>query len=380
MIGLPSFLRAWRDLRRFKRLDAARRRIVFYSEDASYWGYFKPVVDSLLEDHGRTICYLTSDADDPLPSGDDPRIDAFYVGTGGAMIYMFQTLQAGIMVMTLPDLGTFHVERSRHPVHYVHLLHSMVSTHMIYRSGAFDHFDSVMCTGPHQVAEIRRWEELEGLPAKGLFEHGYGPLDTLMAAAGHPATGDGLHILVAPSWGPQGLLETCGGDLVKILLDAGHRVTVRPHPRTRQLTPKAIDGLAARFHGHPRFALDADISALDSLLGAHLMVSDWSGVAMEFVFGLERPVVFIDLPRKVNNPQYERLDATPLEVAYRRQAGAVVAPERLDEIPALARSLCADPDAFAARAGELRKRWVFNPGKSGDRGAGIIAGLADGLL
>ena len=33
------------------------------------------------------------------------------------------------------------------------------------------------------------------------------------------------------------------------------------------------------------------------------MVSDWSGVAMEFAFGLERPVLFIDVPRKTNNPE-----------------------------------------------------------------------------
>lgn len=377
--GSGNFLQCWLDLRRFRRLDPGRRRIVFYSEGASYWVYFKPVVDSLLNRHGRTICYLTSDPGDPLLAGDDPRIDAFLVGNGGAMIYMFETLQAGVVVMTLPDLERYHVKRSRYPVHYVHLLHAMVSTHMVYRAGAFDHFDSVMCTGPHQMAEIRQWEALMGLPAKRLFEHGYGPLDTLMASppVDRPS-GEGRRILVAPSWGPEGLLETRGGELVDILLAAGYRVTVRPHPRSRQLSLKAIDDLAARFDGHPRFELEKGTSTFDSLVAADLMISDWSGVAMEFAFGLERPVLFVDVPRKVNNPEYQRLEAPPLEAAYRREAGAVLSPERLDEVPALVESLCRDSEAFAERARALRDKWVFNPGTSGERGADIVVGLADG--
>ena len=32
------------------------------------------------------------------------------------------------------------------------------------------------------------------------------------------------------------------------------------------------------------------------------MVSDWSGAALEYSFGLKKPVIFLDLPKKVNNP------------------------------------------------------------------------------
>ena len=37
---------------------------------------------------------------------------------------------------------------------------------------------------------------------------------------------------------------------------------------------------------------------------ADLMISDWSGVAFEFAFGLEKPVIFIDLPKKINNSDF----------------------------------------------------------------------------
>ena len=58
------------------------------------------------------------------------------------------------------------------------------------------------------------------------------------------------------------------------------------------------------------------------------MVSDWSGAALEYAFGLERPVLFVDVPRKVNNPEYERLGIEPFEASVREQIGRVVAPER----------------------------------------------------
>lgn len=384
MKGFKRFLRSWRGARQFHGLPRQGREIVFYSEGADYRGFFAPVMDRLVHHHGRSICYLTSDPNDPLLHPTDPRVPAFYIGDGSAMIFLFQGLQAGLMVMTMPDLGTFHIKRSRYPVHYAYLHHSAVSTHMIYRKGAFDQFDSILCAGPHHMEETREWERLNGLPAKQLFAHGYGPIDSLMkAAAEHPLpppaprTGEeGLRVLVAPSWGPEGLLEKCGKELIEILLAAGHHVTLRPHPRTRQLRSQVVDDLGARFGLHPEFELDEVWSSQEPLLDADIMVSDWSGVAMEFAFGLERPVLFVDVPRKINNPDHTLLDAVPLEVAIREEIGSVLPPDRLNQVPAMIATLHRGSKAISERARDHRKKWIYNAGRSGIRGAEIIVELA----
>ena len=88
-------------------------------------------------------------------------------------------------------------------------------------------------------------------------------------------------------------------------------------------------------------------------------------------------MLFIDVPRKVNNPDYTRMTAVPIEVAVREQIGDVLAPDRLDEAPARLRTLLAAPDAFAGRARELREKWVYNVGESGPRGAEIILDLVE---
>ena len=43
------------------------------------------------------------------------------------------------------------------------------------------------------------------------------------------------------------------------------------------------------------------------------MISDWSGVAIEYAFAFEKPVLFIDTPQKINNPDCYQIDIVPLE-------------------------------------------------------------------
>ena len=109
------------------------------------------------------------------------------------------------------------------------------------------------------------------------------------------------------------------------------------------------------------------------------MVSDWSGAALEFAFALERPVLFIDVPRKVNNLDYERLENVPLEVSLRDDLGAVLAPERIGDAPRMAEELLAAGDRYGEQARRLREKWVYYVGESGARGAEILVNLADGL-
>ncbi|MNG16310.1 hypothetical protein D3C84_1002110 [compost metagenome] len=69
------------------------------------------------------------------------------------------------------------------------------------------------------------------------------------------------------------------------------------------------------------FRLDEDGDGNASLLSSDIMLSDWSGAALEFAFGLERPVIFADVPRKVLNPDYTQIGLEPLEVQIRHCPG-----------------------------------------------------------
>jgi len=375
------FFHAWREVFRFFGDSTQKYQIVIYSEGGGYDPFFRPVVDALQGTYDGIIGYLTSDAADPLLLSPPSHLQSFFVGKDSARTYALNNLRAEIVVMTMPDLNTFHIKRSRHVKHYAYIHHTPLSMHTIYRKGAFDHFDSIFCTGPHHMEETREWEDLHSLPPKQLFEHGYPPLDTLMQVAkdAPPLSTDKderLNILLAPSWGAEGLMETRAEEAVGVLLDAGHFVRVRPHPRSRQLAGPALDALKVKFDPHPSFDMDEDTSKFEALLKSHMMISDWSGVAMEFAYGLERPVLFIDVPQRVNNPDYRDLDASPFESKLREEAGAVLSPEKLSEMPLMLADLWSDVESFGQRVRKLRTKRTYNIGTSAKRGAEILSKLA----
>ena len=377
-----DYLRELRQARRFRSLPAAWKEIVFYAEDAASRVHFAPIIRHLIGPLGRRICYLTSSPSDPVLETAGDHLRAFYVGQRLFRTWLFMDLDARVMVMTLPDLESFQVKRSRvHPVHYVYVFHSMVSTHMIYRPQAFDHFDTILAAGPHHEREIRARERIYGLPAKDIVDHGYGRLDSILetaARAGAPGAGGGgdrKRVLVAPTWAPEGLLEDRGVELVEAILAGGFQVTVRPHPMTAKKWPRAIEALD-RFRAEPAFELETDVASQESLHRSDLMISDYSGAALEYALGLERPVLFVDVPRKVRNADYRRLGCQPVEVSLRSEIGEVLPAAELARIAEVIDRLCAEPERFRRRIRRVRERTIYNVGRSGIAGAEAIARLA----
>ena len=382
MSPIGSIFSAWSSLSRFNKLDRADREIVFYAESRADWPHLGPIIEELTGPLGRSVCYVTSDEADPLLAAESPRIRAFYVGDGSTRTTFFKLLDATVLVMTLPDLETFHLKRSVHPVHYVYVFHSMVSTHMIYRKGAFDAYDTILCVGPHHEAEIRRTEEVYGLSPKELVPHGYARLDAILASAaprrvGSAEAGRPRKLVLAPSWGDCSFIEApVGAELIGRLLDAGHEVALRLHPMTVRRFAKLPGELAQRF-GDRTFRVETDMREQASLHEAELMIGDWSGAALEYAFGLERPVLFVDMPKKVNNPEYERIGLRTIEESIRTEVGAIVEPGDPSAALPLVEELCGDPDAFRIRLREARERAVYNIGRSASIGAAEVARLAD---
>lgn len=366
-MSLNTLIAEWRAFFRFRSLHAEDRSIVFYAEDAGSWRYFEPIIAELTYSHGKRICYVTSSASDPLLQYSDPNIRSFCIGFGTARTTFFSFLQAGIMVMTMTDLGTYHIKRSNNPVQYIYVFHSTVSTHMAYRPGAFDNYDQIFCVGPHHQQEIRANEVLHGLPPKVLLEGGYVILDAILESAPTQKAlqeGGPNRVLIAPSWGDNGLIETCGPELISILLDAEYRVIVRPHSQTIRQCHPALRQIEARFNGNPNFRLDTDLSSQGTVSDSDIMISDWSGAALEYSLGLEKPVIFIDVPKKINNPNYEKIGLEPFEVALRHEVGEVISPDRLAEVTDSVERLCDNPGEMRSKIRNLRTRSIYNVGNS----------------
>ena len=371
-MGLLTFIQEWQSLFRFWKVPVKERPLVFYAEDSGSWRYFEPVISKLINRFNKKIYYITSSHADPILQKSDKNMTSFCIGFGSARTAFFMSLEASSMVMTMTDLDTYHIKRSRHPVNYMYLFHAMISTHMVYRPGAFDNYDEIFCVGPHHMEEIRAAEEVYHLKKKTLIKGGYVLLDSILeskqieAKTSHNKL---KRILIAPSWGKQGLLESCGFELVKILLGAGHQVTVRPHTMTIRRSPKILQLLQGSFGSDANFHLDVELTSQGTVSESDIMISDWSGAALEYALGKEKPVIFIDVPKKVNNEKYQDIPFVPIEVQLRSEIGEIVPLDQLLKVPTIVERLCADPDAWQARMRAAREKWIYNVGDS----ANVIA-------
>ena len=367
----------WQSYRRFQKLPPRDRSIVFYSESSQDWHHLQPLIDFLVGPLSRTVCHVTSDPSASLPP--TAGLHGFRIRAGAVCTLLFQTLRADVIVLTMLDLGNFHLKRSVHPVHYVYVFHSMGSTHMVDHENSYDHYDTLLCTGPHHVAEIRRREELKGLPPKRLFPYGYPRLERLMevAAAHTRAPSDPATVLLAPTWGEQSILHVCGEPLIAALLDAGLRVIMRPHYQTARLAPRVVDRLVVRFGTNPRFRHVGRMEESASLLESDVLVCDWSAMAIEYALGLGKPVLFVDVPPRVRNPKYAELGIEPMEMRIRRDLGSVLPLDRLADAPRRVAELLRGAAEFRRRTAALRDDWVFNVGRSVEAGAREIARIAD---
>lgn len=377
-----------RAVKQFEALPLSWRSIVFYSEGAADWPHLSAVVKELVTTHGQAVSYLTSEASDPVFELVGDNLKAFYIGSGTMRTMLFKTISARLFVMTLPDLGTYHLKRSILPVHYAYLYHALNSTHRAYRTAAFDAYDTIFCVGPHHMAEIRETEKVYRLKAKNLVEHGYDRLDAIIRKRDEepsyvPSPGPTRRVLLAPSWGECSFIEAedIGGRLIQLLREAGHDLTLRLHPMTVRRFPKLADKLTAEYGGEGagRFAVETNMDAQMSLQRSDIMISDWSGAGSEYAFGLERPVLYINMPMKVNNPEYQKIDMTPLEEFIRREIGIIIEPAALEEAPLALSRLCGQRNDFLEKVRSAREKWVYNVGSSAKVGAAELIRILNGL-
>ena len=327
-----NWLSHWQAYQTFKKLDPVEKRIVIYSESYQDWHHLEPLVTGLTEEYKQRVCYVSSDKDDPGLQANNSYVNAFYIPKGLIRTIFFQYLEAELLILTMMDLNNYELKRSIHAVHYVYLFHSLTSTHMVDNSNSFDHYDSLLCAGPHQEREIRAREQMYSLKKKNLISYGSNRLESLMEKATQPFQNQETHVLLAPTWGDQSILNTIGSKLCKTILDQGHFLTVRPHYETGKRTPDVLQELQVNYGDHPKFNLIVSMGENESLFKSQLLITDWSGISIEYSLGLGKPVIFIDLPPRVRNPKWQDLGIEPFESWIRKKVGKVTSPDDIDGI------------------------------------------------
>ena len=358
---------------------SAKKQLVFYALTGGQYRFYKEIIDFILTNSEIRIHYLTNDPNDGVFKLRSERLVPYYASERKT-ISLFLKLDADILATTVPDIQTFHMKRSviRDDIEYIFIPHNMGSGHLTMKETACDHFDTVLCVGRHQVEELRRREEMAGLPKKKLIKAGYGLLDQLAASYTElkHERGGKPRILIAPSWQDMNILDSCIDSILESLLDKGFEITVRPHPQYTRLYPERMNSLQERYSKYAeksKVAFGTCISDNKSVFSSDLVITDWSNIGFEFAYATLKPCIFINTPIKAANPNYLAYGIEVVEIALRDKLGISVDVDKIDsKLMKAVAILLSDKDAFSEQIKRAKEQYLYHPGRNGEAGGKYI--------
>ena len=371
----PYARRERADYKRF--FSVVNKHLVFYSENNGFYKYYQGMIEYILKNTNIVIHYITSDPKDSIfeLAEKNQHIKAYYISEK-KLITLMMKMDADIVVMTMPDLENYHIKRSyiRKDIEYIYIPHGMDSLNMTMRKGSMNHFDTVFCTGKHQKEEIEKTEEVYGLPKKKLVEWGYSLLDSMREDyQKSQKKNEGVRsILIAPSWQKDNIVDSCLEELLDNLAGHGYKITVRPHPQHVRHMPERMEELKQKYSVDNDIEIQTDFSSNSTVFEADMMITDWSGIAYEYAYTTCKPVLFINTPMKVMNPEYKKIEIEPINIWMRDCIGATLNPDEMDKASVIVEKMFDDAAMYRSRIDNFVHEYVYNLGHSSEVGAQYI--------
>ena len=358
------------DYKRFFKI--LNKHLVFYSESNGFYKYYKGIIEYLLNNTNITIHYITSDFYDNIfnMAKENTQIKAYFIDDK-RLITLMMKMDADVVVMTMPDLQNYHIKRSyiKKDIEYIYIPHGMNSLNLTMRERSMNSFDTVFAVGPHQYEEAVKTNEVYNLKNRKIIKWGYTLLDDMIEFyQKNKVTNEIPKILIAPSWQKDNIIDLCLENLLDNIKNKNYEIIVRPHPQEVKLKKDKFISLKEKYKNFKNICFETDFTSNETVFNADILISDWSGVAFEYSFTTKKPVIFIDTPMKIMNPEYKNLDIEPFNIWIRKEMGKVIAVDDLDKINIAIEDLIKNYKKYQTKITNLTNTYVYNIGTSREVG------------
>ena len=113
-----------------------------------------------------------------------------------------------------------------------------------------------------------------------------------------------------------------------------------------------------------------DFSSNKTVYMADLLITDWSSISFEYAFSTLKPVLFINTPMKVVNPDYQELSTVPIDIELRDKVGISLETDRIEgEMISAVDKLLSDRQFSKESMQKLKEKYLYHLGESGKVGA-----------
>lgn len=362
-----------------KPADEGKLPYVIFADHKRYWNIFKPICDEF-ERRGVELRYWTASPDDPALDEDYEHVVCEFIGEGNKAFARLNMMSANVVTSTTPGLDVLQWKRSKDVDCYVHVLHAL-GTAAGYRMFGLDYYDAVLLSCDFQIDEIRRLEELRKLPPKELEIVGCTYLDVMAerAKALAPVRNDPPCVLLAPSWGESAILSVYGREIIDALLATGYEIVIRPHPQSMTAEQALLDSLMAAYPDSETLTWNFDNDNFEILNRADIMISDFSGVVLDYALIFDKPV--ISAQGTLDEAVYDAawLDGPRWASAIYATLGPELSRDQFPRMREVIDEAIADTTLAQGRERARRQAWAFQ-GESVARTVDYLIGKHDELV
>ncbi len=353
------------------------KKLVFYSESNGFYKYYKGVIEYLLNNTNITIHYITSDYNDNIfkLEKENPKIKAYYIEEK-KLITLMMKMDADVVVMTMPDINTYHIKRSyiRKDIEYIYYPHGQGSSNLTLRPHATDHYDTIFVTGKHQKEEELAINKKYNLKRE-IFEFGYPLLDDMIEEyqkKKKESKSKKKTILIAPSWQKDNIVDLCLEEILNNIKDESYNIIVRPHPQHVRHMKEKFEKMKEEYKDNDNIEIQTDFSKTNTVFDADLIITDWSDIGFEYAFTTKKPVLYINTPMKIMNPNYKELNVVPINIWSRDKVGKSLDVDQLNKVKDTVKELLNSKEQYNKKITKIVDEYVYNLGNSSEVGANYI--------
>ncbi len=345
--------------------------LVIFSDDKRYWQVFEPVCREL-DSRGMDAVYMTASPDDPGLNNHYAHIRAEFIGENNKAFAKLNLLNACIVLSTTPGLDVYQWKRSKYVDHYVHMLHGPNEI-AGYRMFGIDYYDALLLSGEYQERDARNLEKLRHLPSKEIVMIGIPYMDEMVKRLreapelpAHERT-----VLLAPTWGESSIFSRFGERIIQALVDTGYRIIIRPHPQSFTSEAAMMDELMKKYPDSDRLSWNGDTDNFEVLRQSDILISDFSGVTLEYAFVYDGPVIYADTEYDSSPYDVWWLDTPFWTLEALSRIGMKLTEDSLPGLKDMIDECIDDPRYASEREAVRRETWVY-PGEGAVRAADYL--------
>ena len=330
-------------------LRKLRPKYIFFSEDLKYQKYSYLLIETLVKKFPKEVYYVSSDINDKIINLD---IENIFIGKGLLMNIFFLIIRAQNIFLTLTDLNNHAVKKTNNVGKYIYYFHAPVSTTKAYTATAFDNYDIILCNGDYHLEEIRKRESIKKIKKKKLIKTGYFYFDYLNSRKRSQIETN--EVLIAPSWNykQKNFINENLEEIIQSVLAKGHVVKFRPHPESFKRSMLTINSFKKKF-SNEKFILDETSENVKSMENAKCLITDSSGIAIEFVLLFKKPTLYFDGNDKVHNDEFSDYnDLITMDQKVKKKFGYIFKSEDIKDLDVLIKKSMSE---FINKDDEIKK-------------------------